>query len=118
MKLESQMMQTYKKFLELKDKYNNRASYIANLLEVNGYLYFYIDDILYTEEGVRIKTSSNWNFGDEYNEYLSIDIPINIFLGTEEDIKNFVRVKIRLENLSKNPRNYKEFVDIKKHLND
>lgn len=109
-------MEEYNKFLELKDKYNNRANYIASLLEANGYLYFYIDDILYTEEGVRIKTSSNWNFDDEYNEYLSIDIPINIFLGTENDIKNFVKVKIRLDNLKRKPENYKNFTDIKKNL--
>ena len=110
-------METYKKFLELKDKYNNRASYIASLLEVNGYLYWYINNIKYEEERVLIETTLDLD--DEYpQEYKLMYIPINIFLGTEEDIKNFVRVKIRLENLSKNPKHYKEFVDIKKHLND
>ena len=110
-------MEEYNKFLELKDKYYHRVQYIVDLLEANDYLYYYIDNIQYTKEKIYIKTSLDLD--DDYKtNYRSIDIPINIFLGTENDIKNFVKVKIRLDNLKRKPENYKNFADIKKNLPD
>lgn len=120
MKLEKQQMKTYKEFLKLQNKYLNKVRWIVRLLEANGYAFANIDNVEYHENKVHIQTIGTWALYDkEYNgpdDYKSVNIPIEIFLGDEDKIKNFVKFKINQENLSKNPRNYKKFIDISIHL--
>lgn len=104
----------YNIFLKYKEELDNKAKWIAKLFGANKMSFDEVDDVTYHNNSVIITTVSPM-FDIEYvspDDYKYIRLPIQIFLGSKNEQRNYVNFLISQKNLGLNERHQIKFNDI------
>ncbi len=104
----------YDIFLKYKQEIKNRAKWLIKLFDANNLSKSTIHNINYLNDSIEIVTVGPW-FDVEYassNDYCYINIPINLFFGSKDRQRKYVKYLVDKKNLGLIKRNQIKFNDI------